>query len=611
MLAFNGSCAPRKQVLIVGTGRLAALRTMACLEADYAVSLAYSSSQSQSHSQPIDSELESLLERDLIEQVCVSHDKEVISWIHAHVASLAFVVATDSLLLHQGRSKASMESLSETCRDLRVPVNVSDQPALSDFTFPSTHRFASSSDASASVAGGKKKMTSLQLAVASTSSACRLSSRIKRQAVASLPREVGQAVDRISWARQTLKQGNNEQADVPEDDDGGHHLNRPVAQRTKSEEGLLSTLDTQARLRFVAQMCMIPPSFPTNHPCLCLLFHMAAEYWPFSKLANLTPSDLSDLLELAPTSTLPEEDSRHALAVPQQKKKKGHIVLLGAGTGSPALLTRAAHALLTSHATLILSDKLVPADILSLIPPHIPSEIAKKFPGNAEGAQSELISRAIDAAHKGHTVVRLKQGDVYLYGRGGEEVVAFRNAGFEPLVIPGLSSVLAGPTMAGIPVTQRGVAESLTVCTGVGRGGQSVRLPPYERARTLVVLMGVARLQAVVETLTSSSSEGRDGAAYPTNTPIAVIERASSPDQRVIATTLDRIVDALQHCGEQRPPAMMVIGWAVLALDGQGDMSVLDDHDDQARISRWLGDRPYIVKDGLADHWAPAIEGIV
>lgn len=276
-------------------------------------------------------------------------------------------------------------------------------------------------------------------------------------------------------------------------------------------------------------------------------------------------------------------------------------------------MTQAAHALLTSQATLILSDKLVPTEILNLIPPHIPLEIARKFPGNAEGAQSELISRAIEAAHKGHTVVRLKQGDVYLYGRGGEEVVAFRKAGFEPLVVPGLSSVLAGPTMAGIPVTQRGVAESLIVCTGVGRGGQSVRLPPYERARTLVVLMGVARLPAVVQTLTSpdTSSESRDGAAYPPRTPIAVIERASSPDQRVIATTLDRIVDALNHCGEQRPPAMMVIGWAVLALDGQGDMSVLDDHDDEARISRWLGGRHYIVRDGLADSWAPAIEGIV
>lgn len=238
VLAFNGGSATRKSVLIVGTGRLAALRTLTCLEADYAVSVAYSSDPPS-----IDSELESLLQRGLVERVCVNHDKELISWIHAHLASLAFVVATDSLLLHQGRSKASMDSLSETCRALRVPVNVSDQPALSDFTFPSTHRFVSSSDSS--------RKTSLQLSVASTSSACRLSSRIRRQAVASLPREVGQAVDRISWARHSLKQGHEQEA---EDDDDGAHVNRPVAQRTKSEEGL-STLDTQARLRFVAQMC--------------------------------------------------------------------------------------------------------------------------------------------------------------------------------------------------------------------------------------------------------------------------------------------------------------------------------------------------------------------
>lgn len=320
--------------------------------------------------------------------------------------------------------------------------------------------------------------------------------------------------------------------------------------------------------------------------------------------------------------------SRHSLdlpPLPPPTQRRGQIILIGAGTGSPALLTRAAHRLLTSQATLILSDKLVPSEVLALIPPHIPLVIAKKFPGNAEGAQSELISQSIAAAQRGETVVRLKQGDVFLYGRGGEEVLAFRQAGFEPLVLPGLSSVLAGPTMAGIPVTQRGVAESMMVCTGVGRGGKGVKLPPYERARTLVVLMGVARLASVVETLTAQSptdnipelSEARQGgAAYPPHCPIAIIERASSPDQRVIASTLDRIVDVMQQIGEQRPPAMMVIGWAVLALDGPGDMSVLDDAEreedldqlDRTRIDRWLAGRSHIIRDGLPDGWQSSIE---
>lgn len=354
-----------------------------------------------------------------------------------------------------------------------------------------------------------------------------------------------------------------------------------------------------------------------------------------SRLAALTPDDLESVLELqqnkcegdvqqnpAASTSRPMPTSRHSLDVgPLQPPaaRKGQIILIGAGTGSPALLTRAAHAFLTSQATLILSDKLVPAEVLALVPPYIPLHIARKFPGNAEGAQSELISQAIQGAQRGEVVVRLKQGDVYLYGRGGEEVIAFREAGFEPIVLPGLSSVLAGPTMAGIPVTQRGVAESMTVCTGVGRGGKGVRLPPYERARTLVVLMGVARLASVIETLTNvQNSEGRTGSAYPPHTPIAIIERASSPDQRVIASTLEHIVSALEQVGEQRPPAMMVIGWAVMALDGKGDMTVLDeaqeynlDELDRRRIQRWLGAKSHLVKEGLPSTWQASIEGIV
>lgn len=317
--------------------------------------------------------------------------------------------------------------------------------------------------------------------------------------------------------------------------------------------------------------------------------------------------------------------SRHGLTVAPsanlQPSTQGSIVLIGSGPGSPDLLTRAAYSFLTQRATLILSDKLVPSEVLALIPPHIPLVIAKKFPGNAEGAQSELMELAVQGAEKGETVVRLKQGDVYLYGRGGEEVLYFRERGFEPLVLPGLSSVLAGPTMAGIPVTQRGVAETLVVCTGVGRGGKGVQMPGYERSRTTIVLMGVARLAGVVHALTSqegSEEHGREGGkregpAYPLNLPIAIIERASSKDQRMVASTLAGIVEAMDQVGEQRPPGMMVIGWSVLSLEGQGDVSVLDGvkdlsseeivQADEARISRWLNGKTYIERDGLPTGW--------
>jgi uroporphyrin-III C-methyltransferase len=89
---------------------------------------------------------------------------------------------------------------------------------------------------------------------------------------------------------------------------------------------------------------------------------------------------------------------------------------------------------------------------------------------------------------------QVKQGDPVVYGRAREEVLFFRAHGFEQLVVPGVSSVLVAPIFAGIPVTQRGVAESIVVCTGVGRQGKEVKLPGYERPRTVLVLMGVARI---------------------------------------------------------------------------------------------------------------------
>jgi uroporphyrin-III C-methyltransferase len=216
--------------------------------------------------------------------------------------------------------------------------------------------------------------------------------------------------------------------------------------------------------------------------------------------------------------------------------------------------------------------------------------------------------------------VQLKQGDPAVYGRFGEEVLHFRAQGYEPLVVPGVSSAIAGPTLAGVPVTQRGVAESFVVCTGVGRGGKDVQLPNYVRGRTVLMLMGVARLPQVVGTLLGGTRASggehdngqREGLTYPPYTPIAIIERASMPDQRVVESTLSDVGRAMESVGEQRPPGMMVIGWAVLALWGAGDVSVLEEGDgveqvteerDRERVKRWLGGDRWRIREGLDRAW--------
>lgn len=344
-----------------------------------------------------------------------------------------------------------------------------------------------------------------------------------------------------------------------------------------------------------------------------------SEYWPLDRLANVDISALSTPASTPPGSNSPilPPDSHHSLALslpappPQQK---GRIILLGTGTGNPLLLTRLAHLFLTApvgspyHVDLFLSDKLVPSEILDLIPSERRAGvvIAKKYPGNAEHAQDELMRLAVEGAKEGKTVMRMKQGDPFLYGRGGEELLHFRKAGFESVVVPGLSSCLAGPTIVGIPVTQRGVAESMVVCTGVGRGGREVAVDAYERGKTLVVLMGVARLEALVARLKERG--------YPGHLPMALVERASSPDQRVVKSTVDGLVGALKRISAHRPPGMLVIGWAVLCMDGEGDMTTLDaecegEQKDRERVEKWLGEEGFSVKEGLGESWRSIVEG--
>jgi uroporphyrin-III C-methyltransferase len=335
--------------------------------------------------------------------------------------------------------------------------------------------------------------------------------------------------------------------------------------------------------------------------------HQMSEYYSFEALARMSEEEMDKALSTWSTT------SQSTLSLPQHEggaqlvagtSRQGRIFLIGSGPGHPGLLTLAAHHVLKS-ATVILSDKLVPAEILALIPKTTDLFIAKKFPGNNEGAQNELMVRALEAARKGEIVVRLKQGDPFVYGRGGEEVLYFRENGYECTVIPGVTSSIAGPEMFNIPVTQRGVSESMILCTGVGRQGKSVNLPGYIKSRSLVVLMGVARINQIVSTLVDDQSEGRDGAKYPPYLPIALIERASSPDQRLITSTLANIESAIKSV-EERPPGMMLIGWSVLALEGKGRIDILDKKeqgDEEEVVKEWLGGVRWKIREGLDWGW--------
>ena len=545
--------------------------------------------------------------------------------------------------------------ISSLCRRLRIPVNVVDAPELCSFTLLSAHRDGP-----------------LQIGVTTSGRGCKLASRIRREIAGFLPVGSGDAVERLGRLRRRLREEDADAVAVAStfNDDRqedavvkGSHVenNGPADDDNDDESGQSASLnklvqndDVEARktrrIRWLSQMC---------------------EYWPLQRLFAISDAEIEELLNayvagvgrdaggdsrpvestlssslhssqslsLAKADNLPsgispslstlqpsrtskyDQLSRPLAAC--EKDHRGTIILAGSGPGHPSLLTLAAHEAI-QKADLILADKLVPAPILELIPRRTKVHIARKFPGNADAAQDELLSLGLEelqaplqnsgdttpsARPNRRTVLRLKQGDPFLFGRGAEEVAFFRSHGYDPIVIPGLSSALSAPLFASIPPTHRGVADHVLLCTGTGRRGAMPSPPSFRAGRTVVFLMALHRIKALVESLvegygnqqhdingiagrhdnerdtefplvngcgeptlptvtpsSSGSTTKQPWQPWPLSTPCAVIERASCPDQRVIRTTLAYVCDAIEEQGS-RPPGLLVVGscCAVLA----------------------------------------------
>jgi len=289
------------------------------------------------------------------------------------------------------------------------------------------------------------------------------------------------------------------------------------------------------------------------------------EYWPLKRLCSITDSDIASILASYKVASAREESALPTPATLDARlgRKRNHIILAGSGPGSPELLT-AATLNAIKFADVILADKLVPSAVLDLIPRRTTVHIARKFPGNAEAAQNELLELGLAGLQSGKTVLRLKQGDPYLFGRGGEEVLWFRKKGWEAIVLPGVTSALSAPLFAGIPVTQRAVSDQVLICTGTGRKGQPCAPPEYVETRTVVLLMALHRLESLIESLVVKSEDSRTG-AWPKTTPCAIVERASCRDQRVIRSTLEHVVTAVEELGS-RPPGLLILGKACTVL---------------------------------------------
>jgi uroporphyrin-III C-methyltransferase / precorrin-2 dehydrogenase / sirohydrochlorin ferrochelatase len=233
----------------------------------------------------------------------------------------------------------------------------------------------------------------------------------------------------------------------------------------------------------------------------------------------------------------------------------GRVVLVGAGPGDPELITVKGRRML-AEADVVVADRLVPGLLLDELRPEVELVDASKIPYGPARAQEEINRIIVERAAAGLLVVRLKGGDPYVFGRGGEEAIACAEAGVPVTVIPGVSSSIAAPAVAGIPVTHRGVAHEFTVVSGHVAPDDPTSLvdwPALARMRgTLVVLMGLKNLPAIAGTLLA---HGRSP-----DTPAAVVQEGTTASQRTVRTTLGAVVEAAQSF---RPPAIVVVGEVV------------------------------------------------
>ncbi len=236
---------------------------------------------------------------------------------------------------------------------------------------------------------------------------------------------------------------------------------------------------------------------------------------------------------------------------------KGIVYLIGAGPGDPGLFTLKGK-LLLEQADVVIFDRLVGDEILSYAPREAEFIYVGKESGRHALSQDEINALLVEKAREGKRVVRLKGGDPFLYGRGGEEAVYIREQGFEYEVVPGITSAIAVPAYAGIPVTHRDATSSFAVITGHEKPGKTDSSIKWDKIATgigtLVFLMGVENLDYICSRLMEN---GRESA-----TPVALIRWGTLPEQEVLTGTLGNIVQRVQDADFQ-PPAVIVVGEVV------------------------------------------------
>ncbi|MFC7494110.1 MULTISPECIES: uroporphyrinogen-III C-methyltransferase [unclassified Nocardioides] len=254
-----------------------------------------------------------------------------------------------------------------------------------------------------------------------------------------------------------------------------------------------------------------------------------------------------------------EQMREGTIAARKQRERTPGVVLVGGGPGDPELISIAGRKALMD-ADVVVADRLAPRELLGDLSADVELIDVAKLPRGRSAQQEEINRVIVEHALAGKRVVRFKGGDNFVFGRGYEEVIACREAGVPVTVIPGLTSPVAVPAVAGIPVTHRGVAHEFTVISGHLPPGHPESLTDWpsvaSMSGTVVLMMAVENAPAIAAALVSG---GR-----PSETPVGVVCDGTMPGERTVLATLGTLASVLEAEGV-RPPAIIVVG-AVVAL---------------------------------------------
>jgi len=230
---------------------------------------------------------------------------------------------------------------------------------------------------------------------------------------------------------------------------------------------------------------------------------------------------------------------------------RGEVYLIGAGPGDPDLLTLRALQLL-QQADVVLYDRLVSAAVLQRVRRDAELVNVGKQSGRHRVTQERIHTLLVDYARRGLRIARLKGGDPFIFGRGGEEIDLLRRSGIPVIVVPGVTAALGAAAAACLPLTQRGVAPSVTFVTATGEGASELDWRALAAPlHTVVFYMGVAQLPRIVEHLRAHGAPG--------DRPVAIVESATLPDQRVVAGTLNTIGERAARA-QVVSPALLIVG---------------------------------------------------